>query len=630
MAEPKIRKPFGLWESPVTPELLARFGRFGEVRWGPSGEVIWQETRSGQGGIRFRPASDEPPDDLPGAQAVRARVGYGGGDFTVGGGKVYFVDANTGQIFRQSLHEAAAHPVTPEFGSAASPSLSPDGSYLLFVHSYAGEDNIGVVDAAATRWPQKLVAGDDFYMQPSWHPHGDRIAWVAWNHPNMPWNGAVLRIGHVRSQPGALPALGDIVDVAGGEAVSVLQPEFSPDGRSLAYISDSTGRWQIYLYDLQSRRHRRLTSTAADYGVPAWVQGLRLYQFSGDGSSIYAIRNQSGYATLCRIELVSAAEEEIPLDPEYTWLDQVAVASDEKRIALIASGARTPPRVITWHREGQGFIVAQSEADTLPPEAFSAPKPITWSGMDGDRVHGLYYRPHNQRFKGIGNAPLVVSIHGGPTGQARVEFNPQVQFLTSRGFAVLEVNHRGSTGFGRDYWERMNGQWGVVDVQDAVSGARHLADAGEVDGQRTAIIGRSAGGFTVLRALIDFPGTFRAGICVYGVVDLFTLAEESHKFERGYLDRLIGPLPAAAAVYQQRSPLFQAAKIRDPVAVFQGAEDRIVRRDQSDSIVEALQQRGVPHEYHVYTGEGHGFRNVETIIAYYEAVERFLRRYVLS
>jgi dipeptidyl aminopeptidase/acylaminoacyl peptidase len=249
--------------------------------------------------------------------------------------------------------------------------------------------------------------------------------------------------------------------------------------------------------------------------------------------------------------------------------------------------------------------------------------------MDGEQVHGLFFPPHNPAFEGSGVPPLIVTIHGGPTSQVKANFNPRAQFFATRGYAVLEVNYRGSTGYGRPYWEALNGMWGVYDVEDAVSGVRHLADQGLVDGSRAVIMGGSAGGFTVLQALVDHPGFFTAAVCLYGVSNQFTLAAETHKFEARYSDKLLGPLPEAADLYRQRSPIFHADRIQDPVIVFQGEDDQVVPRAQSDEIVASLERRGVPHEYHLYPGEGHGFRKTETIEHYYNAVDRFLKQYVI-
>ena len=256
------------------------------------------------------------------------------------------------------------------------------------------------------------------------------------------------------------------------------------------------------------------------------------------------------------------------------------------------------------------------------------PQPITWLGMDDEPVYGLFYPPQNPRYAGKALPPLVVYVHGGPTGQRTASFSPSTQFFTSRGYAVLEVNYRGSAGYGRVYRNKLRLNWGIYDVQDSVSGARFLVEQGLVDAGKLVILGGSAGGFTVLKALQDYPGFFKAGVCLYGIANQFS-ALDTHKFEARYMDSLLGTLPESAEVYRQRSPIFFVDQIRDPIALFQGEDDMVVRRDQSDDMVAALRQRGVPHIYHLYPGEGHGFRKPETIEHYYKTVEQFLHQYVI-
>jgi dipeptidyl aminopeptidase/acylaminoacyl peptidase len=249
--------------------------------------------------------------------------------------------------------------------------------------------------------------------------------------------------------------------------------------------------------------------------------------------------------------------------------------------------------------------------------------------MNGGLVHGIFYAPCNENFDGLGLPPLIVLIHGGPTSQRGAHYDPLAQFFTSRGYAALQVNYRGSTGYGREYRDQLKNNWGIFDVDDAVSGARHFAEQGIVEADKLVIMGGSAGGFTVLKALEDHPGFFKAGICLYGVANQFTLVADTHKFEERYSESLLGPLPEAAQRYRQRSPVFYADKIQDPIAIFQGEDDKVVPRSQSDQIVAALQRNGVPHEYHLYPGEGHGFRKSETVEAFYKSVEKFLRQYVI-
>jgi len=635
MNNPNIRKQYGLWPSPVSPKRLARGLNFSDVAWDHDGTLVWRESQSGEGVLVVQSPDGSAPRDLNSDFAVSAGVGYGGGDFTVGHGEVYFIEKESKRIYRQSTSaegaqsgSGAARPITPAFGAAASPTISSDGRYILFVHSYERKDSLAIADTDGKFWPQKLVYGDDFYMQPCWHPGGERIAWIAWNHPQMPWDGTRLQMASLHMGKG-LPMPGEITTVAGDDNTSIFQPQFSPDGRSLAYVSDESGWWQIYLYDLGTQERRQLTTTEAEHGIPAWVQGLRTYGFSPNGKAIFYTHIQNGVGGLWQVEVASGKNKQLSLDEQYTWFEQLAVHARRERVAMIASGGKTPARVITYDEKEGAHVWRRSTSEDIHPSIYTPPEAVTWQGMDGEDVYGLFYHPRSDQYEGIGSPPLIVLIHGGPTSQRGAGFHPDVQFFTTRGYAVLQVNYRGSTGYGRAYRDKLKNSWGIYDVEDAVSGARYLVAQGCGDNDRLVIMGGSAGGFTVLKALEDFPGVFKAGVCMYGVANHFTMAADTHKFEERYSDTLLGPLPEAAEIYRQRSPIFFVDQIQDPLIVFHGEEDKVVPNAQSDAIVETLRRNGVPHEYHLYAGEGHGFRKAETIEHFYGAVERFLAEHVI-
>ncbi|MCS7248277.1 MAG: S9 family peptidase [Anaerolineales bacterium] len=621
---------YGLFPSPISPLSMARGYTLAEVAFSPLGYLLWLENRADRGVIVVQPLNGEGRRDLNSEFSVRAKVGYGGGDFAVWEEWVYFVVADQGRIYRQPLRGGQAQPLTPAFGRAASPTPSPNGKWLAYVHTYEDKDVVAIVDTAGQRWPQILAQGEDFYMQPAWHPQGRHLAWIAWNHPNMPWDGTWLRLAELEEHRGCLHCVA-IETLAGDEQTSVFQPLFSPNGRHLAYVAESEDWWQIWLYDLHTRSKRQLTTFPAEHGLPAWLQGLRTFQFSPDGRWIYCVRNQNAQDRLIRISVESGAETPIELDPPYTVLGQICLGEwqGQTLVALIASAANIPPRVITAYEDGRTRVWGRAYTEEIPPEAYSVAQPIEWAGLDGETVHGLYYPPHSLSASGRGLPPLIVGVHGGPTSQVKNGFNPRAQFFATRGYAFLEVNYRGSTGYGRAYREKLRASWGLYDVQDAVSGAQACVQRGLADGEKLVILGGSAGGFTVLKALEDYPSFFKAGICLFGISNHFKLAQETHKFEARYLDHLLGPLPEAAAVYRERSPIYSVDRIRDPLAIFQGEEDAVVPRAQSDEIVESLRRRGVPHVYHVYPGEGHGFRKSETIEHFYKAVEAFLKEYVL-
>ena len=624
----------GLWESPLSPSHGARRIRPGDVQWTSSGGLVWREERSGTGVLVFRKSLEAPLRDLAAEHSVRARVGYGGGDFSVAGSQVFFV--SEGRVFRHGLDETESVPVTPPWGQPASPSVSPDGRRLVYVHSSEGVDCLGLMRTDGSGWPVQFASGRDFYMQPAWHPDGRRIAWVAWDHPNMPWDGSGLYLGE--AGPGGLSGTApEPVQLAGDPAgsVAVFQPAFSPDGRYLSFVSDGEGWFNLWLYDLENDSLQPLFQESAEYAGPAWIHGLRTYAWTPAGDAIYAIRLRRGYASLVRVGLEDRRSQPVGGGlSRYTALSQLSPAPDGECMALVGSSPLLPPRVLTV--TARGAVSIWSEVTPEPPdEAYlDHPRPISWKVRppadlpESPACQGLFYRPRNPAHQTTAPPPAVIRVHGGPTSQALVEYRFEIPFLTSRGFAVLDLNYRGSTGYGRGYRDALKGQWGVADVEDTRSAADFLVSSGRADPERLVVLGGSAGGMTVLLSLIRYPGLFRAGVCLYGVSDLLALARETHKFEAHYLDSLVGRLPGDEALYRERSPLGQAAAIRDPVALFQGEVDEVVPPSQSDRIAEALAARRVPHVYHRFPGEGHGWRKSATIKVYLEALQEFLAEHV--
>lgn len=668
MSNLRTKRAYGLWSSPIGADVVSGSARLGDVAWdGASGLLVWSESSQGHGTL-FAAGPDGPRQVTTGLN-VRGRLGYGGGEFVLFDGTVYFA-ADEGRLYRQSLTRDDARPITPAFGAAASPAVHPTGRFVAYVHSVDDVDRIALVDSEGKGWPHIIAEGADFYMHPTWSKDGTMLAWVSWDFPDMPWDDSTLYVARFDESAAGGPKLADVRAVAGSGArgatggesgagagpdgISVMQPLFSPDGRLLAYISDETGFWQIHVYDWNTDRHIQITDGPYEHGVPAWIQGQRCYGFTPDGRSLYFLRNDKGWHTLWRGDLYNGGENVAPrfvsvggLD-EYAVMTQIAVGAD--RVAFIGTGPDVPPRVVVAELAGEPagaetepeakpgtdapfpralHVLRRSQAENFVPGLISRPEPFSWPAPDGTEVHGLYYPPANPRFEGKGAPPAVVSIHGGPTSQSVPEFNGKAQFFTSRGYGFADINYRGSTGFGRAYRNKLLGNWGVVDVEDALGAGRRLAESGMADGERLVIMGSSAGGFTALLALAEAPGFFRAAIDMYGVADLFGLAMDTHKFESRYTDLLVGELPEAAAAYRARSPLYRADKIRDAVAVFQGSEDPVVPKSQSDAIVDALRRNGTPCEYYVYEGEGHGFRRKDTVQAVYNAIDKFLRRHVV-
>ncbi len=625
MTENRQDCPYGLWPSPVTAAVAGQKLRMEDAQFDSSGEsILWVEGRSGVGAL-VRQKTGDARRDLTGTSfSVRGGVGYGGGEFSTHGNFVIFAEKN-GRLYKTGLDEGDPVPLTPSYGAFADPQISPDGQWVLSVFSDGATDLISLVDANGLSWPIQLVKGADFYMWPRWHPGGKIVAWVEWNHPNMPWDGTRLMLGKLDGTP---PRLIDSHIVAGDNAESVSQPQFSADGRYLSYIV-THGDWEdLVLLELQTGESKILIAGDGFHlAQPAWVQGERFYGWSAGNQEIMYIRNQAGKASLWKVDIETG--ESTPIDTAaYTWIYQLSVSPKSDEAAFLASAPGIPTRVVRW--DGSNLrVVAYSDTERLPETFFPDSKPLQWTAGDGTPVHGTYYPPTHPHYQSDGLPPAILYIHGGPTSEQPVCYSAERLFFTSRGFAWLDVNYRGSSGFGRSYLQALRDRWGQVDVEDAALAAGALIENELADPGKLIIRGGSAGGYTVLNALIHYPGLFKAGICQYGVTNMFTLAQDTHKFEARYLDSMVGPLPEAAQKYHDWSPVFHVDKIQDALAVFQGSADRVVPPSQSEEIVDALRRRGIPIVYRLYEGEGHGFRKEETLMDYYREVERFLQQFVL-
>ncbi|MCC6146074.1 MAG: S9 family peptidase [Anaerolineaceae bacterium] len=609
---------YGLWPSPV-PAI-----RLEDVLWDQSGALLWLEGHSGHNRIAFRPP-DDAPFDLLTDPAPRGRVGYGGGEFTVQDGWVVFAAAD-GRLYRRRLEYDASRPITPPFGGAAAPKISPDGRWTLYIFSDGRDDCLALADSEGQEWPVQLDRRADFYMQPAWHANGEWIAWIEWDHPNMPWDGSRLKLGKLAGSP---PRMSEQTCIAGDEKTPICQPLFSPDGRWLSYIAAAEGDWEkLMLFNLETGRQYTLVSGGEQLlSTPAWVQGMHSYGWSRDSRRIFYLSNFAGRSALWQVTLESRRSEQIDVSP-YTWLTQLAVSPLDDQLAMIASSPAIPNRVVRW--DGSRLITERrSEYEDIPPAYLPTPQTLTWNAPDGTAVHGLYSPPANPAYRAAGLPPAIVNIHGGPTSQAVMRYNAEAVYFTSRGYAWLEVNYRGSTGYGRSYTQKLEKNWGVMDVEDAAGAARALIAQKLAHQNQLALRGSSAGGFTVLNTLIHHPRLYRCGICLYGVANLFSLAQNTHKFEAHYHETLVGMLPEESTRYAGRSPVFHAAGIRDPLLLFHGSDDRVVPPEQSSQIEAALLQHGVPHVYKQYAGEGHGFRENETILDVLKTTEQFLQNHLL-
>lgn len=621
--------PYGSWRSPITSDLIvAETIRLEQVRL--AGDAIyWVEMRPAEGGryvVVRRDADGTTADVTPPGFNVRTRVHeYGGGAYTVDAGSVYFANYADQRLYRQPPG-GTPEPLTPEGPwRYADMAIDRARGRLICVLEYHGDasreplNSVAEVPLAGGA-PRVLVAGNDFYSTPRLDPGGARLVWLTWNHPNMPWDGCELWLADIGSDGSPQNAR----LVAGGLEESIYQPAWSPDG-SLHFVSDRTGWWN--LYRLRESVIEPVWPMAAEFGAPQWGFANDCYAFADDERIVCRYVEQA----ICRLGCFDAALGRFePFELPYVRIEYVRAAPGSA-VFVAASSAEAPAVVRLDLASGAVETLRRSSAVEVDPGYLSAAEPIEFPTEGGRTAFGFFYPPRNRDYAAPAGErpPLIVKSHGGPTGQTFGGLDLPIQFWTSRGFAVLDVNYGGSTGFGRPYRERLKGQWGIVDVDDCVNGARFLARTGAVDPRRLAITGGSAGGYTTLAAL-TFRNVFRAGASYYGVADLEALARDTHKFESRYLDALIGPYPERRDLYRARSPIDHADRISAPVIFFQGLEDRVVPPAQAERMVAALRAKGLPVAYLPFEGEQHGFRRAENIkraleneLAFYARVFRF-------
>ncbi len=677
--------PYGAWASPISARDVAEGARRIDDVAAAGDRVYWIERRPDEGGrnVLVRRDPDGATETLtPPGYDVRSRVHeYGGGAFCLLGGAHAFVNFKDQRVYLSA--GGPPTPLTPADGAHyADLVFDPHRNRLLAVRERpdpAGGEPIAAIvaiplpstasgpptdpsaappPASATNRPvapppTELVGGADFYSSPRLSLDGSKLAWLSWNHPDMPWDATELQLADLDDR--GLPAAPRLV--AGGDPAfpeAVQQPSFDPHGR-LTFISDRNGWWNVYrLTDTRSiaAEHpadtdarslgtpafwpasaeggiRPLCPRDAEFGVPPWLFGMSTYAHTAAG--IIAACCEQGVWSLL---LIPPAREPIPIPTPYTSITWLRPATPDTAIFLVAAPDRHTELVRLHLPTAASATNPTASPTTKPPQLevlattgpppdpryLSTGRPIDFPSAGGRRAYAFFYPPKNDDALPPAGArpPLIVKSHGGPTSAAEHVYDPGVQFWTSRGFAVACVNYGGSTGHGRAYRESLRGRWGIVDVEDCTAAAEALAARGEADPAKLLIRGGSAGGYTTLAALA-FRDTFAAGASHYGVADLAALARDTHKFESRYLDRLVGPYPERSDLYDERSPLSARDRFSCPVIFFQGAEDRIVPPNQAEAMVEALRARGVRADYHLFEGEQHGFRRAGNIVRALEA-----------
>jgi dipeptidyl aminopeptidase/acylaminoacyl peptidase len=614
MPEQKIA-PYGSWKSPITSDLIVSgsVGLSQPTLAGP--DIYWVEMRPSEGGrnvIVRLDASGVATDVNPQPFNSRTRVHeYGGGDYVVSEGVTYFSNFSDQRLYQQRP-DAAPSPITAvaelRYADAAVDSRRRRLICVREDHTVAGREAVNTIVSIGidgnNNSGQVLVEGNDFYSSPRVSSDGARLAWLTWNHPQMPWDGTELWTGDFQADG----SLTNTQRVAGSLTESIFQPEWSPDG-TLYFVSDRSGWWNLYRRQ-PNGEIESVTDLRSELGVPQWIFGMSNFAFES-AERIICTYYERGMSRLGLIDTPTRKMQ--PVDTDYTDITFLKAAPG---LALFRAGSPVePPSIVRLDLNTRAFeVLRRSNNLNIDAGYFSYPRAIEFPTTGGLTAHGFFYPPRNVDYRAPDGElpPLLVKSHGGPTSAAATALSLSIQYWTSRGIGVLDVNYGGSTGYGRAYRERLKDQWGVVDVDDCANGARHLVLQGEVDTNRLMITGGSAGGYTTLCAL-TFRDTFKAGASHYGVSDAEALAKETHKFESRYLDGLFGPYPQTQEIYFQRSPINFTDQLSCPAIFFQGLEDKVVPPNQAEVMVEALRTKGIPVAYVPFEGEQHGFRQAKNI-----------------
>ena len=613
---------YGGWKSPISAKKIADGSISLSQVIKDDKDIYWIEGRPSQGGrsvIVRRNSKGEITDAISENHNVRTRVHeYGGGAYDVCRGVIYYSNFADQRIYRQDKKEKPIA-VTPDDSTQRYADIKIDHSSANLIcinesHSFdsANEPINRIVrlslDSPAGTRPEVLVSGADFYSNARINPSGTKLCWLQWNHPLMPWDGCELWVGDLGKE-----GIQNSRRVAGGNTEAVFQPEWHPkDEDRLFYVSDREGWWNLHSIDTATENAcpEPVLLMDAEFGTPMWVFGMKTYQFTSSETLVCTYTcNSRWYLGLINVESKKLSRIDLP----YTEFSSINASNGVA--AFKAGSPESSAAIVSLNLSTEEHEkISGSTSDIMHLDDISIPEVIEFPTDNSLTAHGFFYPPKNRKYQGTekSNPPLLVKIHGGPTGATGSSLNQGIQYWTTRGFAVMDINYGGSTGYGTAYRRRLDRKWGVVDVADCVNGALHLIKQGKVDKDKVAIDGGSAGGFTTLAALA-FSDVFKAGASFYGVTDLEALARDTHKFESRYLDRLIAPYPSEAAIWQDRSPINNIEKIAAPVILFQGLEDKVVPPNQAEMMVQALKDRNMQVAYIAYEGEQHGFRKSSNI-----------------
>ena len=615
----------GFYQTSFTPGMIARLRTLGEPRWSADGTAAFVlETFDARGDILMLPLDGRPVLRLTSDPAPAPAGAYAGGFYTVRSDALAFVGADDALWLLPLPNGGMARRIVTGEGRVSAPTFSPDGRLIAYVSDNGTTSSIGITDAAGHAWPRRVPVEADFAIDPAWSPDGRCLAWLEWSVPSMGWDESRVVTYDLES--------GERRVVLGEPEVSCAQPRWSPSGKTMTFLCDKHGYLNLWRANGDGSAPQPWIEEPYEHGGPQWSSGASTYAWSPSGWQIALGHSSDGYWKT-HLYTVDEAEGTIRPDselaPEHGSLSSLRWSPSGDSLLALRHGPTLPPTVVSIDvSSGQQRDLYIGTSGGLTGEGLTIPEPISWQAADDLTCHGLLYSPAHAR-DGQATTPLLVYVHGGPTSQTLADWNPIIQYFVQRGWGVLAPNTRGSTGYGRAYTQALRSEWGGADMADIVAGVDAVLERGWADPGRVVPWGGSAGGYAVLQLLASYPTRFKAGVSLYGVTDLFNLARTTHRLEAHYLDRIVGPLPEAAARYHAWSPGFHVDQFKAPVLLLQGEKDKVVTQDQATAMADALKRAGRTVEMEIYPGEGHGWSRSATISAYITRMERFLQDHAL-
>jgi dipeptidyl aminopeptidase/acylaminoacyl peptidase len=598
--------------------MIAQLRNLAEPRWSSDGRTIYYlEAHDGQGALFAVPAAGGHATRLTSDPPAAPVAAYAGGFYTVAGDSIIYQGVDRGLYHMPAAGGRGAKLATGGYGVAA-PAFSPNGRQIAFVTDDGKTADVGVLALDGASWPRKLAAPADFVADPVWSPDGRRLAWVEWSVPNMAWDQSRVVICDVRT--------GERHVVLDEPEVSATLPQWSPDGKTFTFMCDKTGYMNLWRAQGDGSAPQPWIEEPFDQAGPTWSSGQACYAWAPNGRTVAYLRNDDMRWHLRALDV--ATGETRPLgDAAVTYSGLRWAPKGKSLLAIWQSPSQAPAVVVLNTETGEQRVVASAALGGLSGVGLVEPEATTWRAGDGLTIHGVFYRP-----TGLASGerpPLLVSVHGGPTGQSGAMWAAANQYFVQRGWAILSPNPRGSSGYGRAYIQALRNEWGGADMADILAGIEHVTRQGWADAARVVVWGGSAGGFAALLLPALYPDHFKAAVSLFGVSDLFGLARTTHRLEAHYLDRIVGPLPETADRYRERSPVYRAASFGAPVLMLQGEQDVAVTPDQAQAMLAALRAADKMCIFHLYEGEGHGWQRAATMRDYIERMDRFLEEYTL-